>query len=248
MSQSLEYLELQLYAGHLKGACSYLPEKESNLLFLEATGLGAGYRLLLDRGYRRHGFHVYRPDCANCQECKILRLPVATFAPTRSQKRVWKKGQSVFRVENGPPSYSREKEQLYCKYLACQHGSCDDMDPCRYSDFFVSSFLATTEELRLYAGDQLVGLGIFDVVGDALSSVYFFFDPDYARYSPGTFSILAEIELCKARGLSHYYPGYFISACHAMNYKARFGPAEVKLPAQEKWGPCVKSCLPWVDG
>ncbi len=247
MSHTLDYLESQLYVGHLNGSCSYLPSRESSLLFLEGLGLGAGYRLLLDRGYRRHGFHVYRPDCTGCQECRILRIPVRGFEPTRSQKRVWKKGKSVFRVETGPPSFAPEKAELYAKYLASQHGCCEDVDPCRYSDFFVNSFLSTTEELQLYCEDRLVGLGIFDVVGDAFSSVYFFFDPDVARYSPGTFSILAELDLCNQRGLSYYYPGYFISACQAMNYKANFGPAEVKLPSQENWAPHVKSCLPWVD-
>ncbi|MCE9598274.1 MAG: arginyltransferase [Spirochaetia bacterium] len=247
MSLPLEYLEANLYIGHLRGSCSYLPERDSNLKFLDGSGLGAGYRLLLDRGYRRHGQHLYRPDCGSCQQCKILRIPVATFVPTRSQKRVYKKGKSIFRAETGKPEYSPEKARLYERYLKIQHCSCESIDAARYEDFFVSSFLSTTEELRIYAGDRLVGIGIIDIVGDALSSVYFFFDPEFADYSPGTFSILVEMDLCRERGLSYYYPGFFIPNCSAMNYKANFGPAEVKAPEEEKWAFHIKSCGSSVD-
>jgi len=242
MSQSLEYLEAHLYLGHLRGSCSYLPGRESNLLFLEGMGIGAGYRFLLDQGYRRHGFHLYRPDCDSCRQCHVLRIPVSTFAASKSQSRIYRKGQGIFRAETGSPCYTRAKADLYEKYLQTQHGTAEEIDEGRYSDFFVSSCLSTTEELRLFAGDTLVGLGIFDVIGDALSSVYFFFDPDYGKFSPGTYSVLLEIDLCKERSLSYYYPGFFIPECSAMNYKANFGPAELRTPGTEKWFPHIKSC------
>lgn len=247
MSHSLEHIEEQLYLGNLKGACSYLPGELSNLLFLEGRGVGACYRLMLDRGFRRHGFHLYRPDCADCQECRILRVPVSTFEPTASQKRVLRKGESVFRVETGRPEFAPEKSALYMDYLRQQHGTIDTVDEMSYRDFFVNSFLSSTEELRLYAGDRLAGLGIMDLVGDALSSVYFFFDPAYAKYSPGTYSVLKEIEICRERGLSYYYPGFFISGCKAMSYKANFGPAEVRRRGEEKWDRLVKCECEEVD-
>lgn len=243
----LDHIEEQLYLGHLKGVCSYLPGALSNLLFLEGRGVGACYRFMLDRGYRRHGFHLYRPDCAGCLECRILRVPVPTFQPTGSQKRVLKNGASVFRVETGRPEFSEDRASLYMHYLREQHGTVDIVDETSYRDFFVNSFLSTTEELRLYADDRLVGLGIMDIVGDALSSVYFFFDPAYAKYSPGTYSVLKEIEICRERGLSYYYPGFFISACKSMSYKANFGPAEVRTRGQEKWESVVKCACASVD-
>jgi leucyl-tRNA---protein transferase len=239
---SIDTLEEQLYLGHLGGDCPYLPGRDSRLLFLNGQGVGKIYRLLMDAGYRRHGLHVYRPDCPGCQECRILRVPIETFRPSRSQRRVWKRGSLVFRVEWGTPAFTPEKIAMYERYLAYQHGrpgsaENDPADPDRYSDFFVQSFLGDdTRELRLFAGDRLVGIGIVDILFDALSSVYFFFEPDYYEFSPGTFSILVEIESGRGWGLKYYYPGYFIRECPTMNYKKNFGPNQIKSRLGTGWG------------
>lgn len=237
---SLQTLEEQLYLGHLNGPCPYLPDRESRLLFLHGQGVGRMYRLLLDAGYRRHGQHLYRPDCGSCRECRILRIPIETFAPSRSQRRVWKRGRDFFRLEWGAPAVTPEKIAMYTRYLAFQHrdpnaNDPENLDPARYEEFFVRSFLEEdTLELRLFAGERLAGVGIVDRALDALSSVYFYFDPDFSEYSPGTFSMLAEIEAARAWGLRYYYPGYFIEDCAAMNYKARFGPNQIKQ-VDEAW-------------
>ena len=74
-----------------------------------------------------------------------------------------------------------------------------------------------------------------DRLEHALSTVYFYFEPDAAEYSLGTWSALFELELAAKWGLDHYYLGYYISACDAMNYKARFQPAEIKQPDSPIW-------------
>lgn len=250
MELSLPAIEDQLYLGHIQGACLYLPGHEQSLLFLDGRGVGQVYRLLLDAGYRRHGMHLYRPDCLSCSECRVLRIPVARFEPTRSQRRVWKRGQSMFRHELGEPEYSREKLELYERYLAHQHKRTEKKDEAlsaaHYREFFVDSFLAPqTRELRIYVRDpeepaapeRLAGVAILDQAGDALSAVYFFFDPDCARHSPGTYAILLEIELAKEMGLRYFYPGFYIPGCAAMAYKANFGPHEIRTPGERHWIP-----------
>ena len=200
MELSLKTLEEQLYLGHLGGARPYLPDRKSRLLFLNGQGVGRIYRLLLDAGYRRHGLHLYRPDCPGCRECQVLRIPTASFRPSRSQKRVLKKGRDVFAVEWGRPEFTTEKVDMYARYLAAQHrdpnaNDPENLDPDRYEEFFVNSFLGEdTIEMRLYAGPErrLCGIGIADRMHDALSSVYFYFDPEWGDYSPGTYSFLFE--------------------------------------------------------
>ncbi len=241
---SIDTLEEQLYLGHLSGDCPYLPGRSSRLKFFNGQGVGKIYRLLMDAGFRRHGLHVYRPDCEGCRECRVLRVPIETFRPSRSQRRVLKRGSGVFRIEWGTPGFAPEKIAMYERYLAFQHrqGLADPehADPDRYSDFFVQSFLgADTRELRLFAGDRLAGIGIVDILFDALSSVYFFFEPEFYEFSPGTFSILAEIESGRAWGLKYYYPGYYIRDCPAMNYKKNFGPNQIKDRLEIGWGPAL---------
>ena len=247
---SIETLEGQLYLGHINGPCSYLPDRESSLMFLDGRGIGQLYRLMLDRGYRRHGNHLYRPDCAGCFECQVLRVPVAEFRPTRSQRRVWRQGQAAFRHEIHPTGYTAEKLALYERYLEFQHdrpprvpdqteaksGGEQVLNEGSYREFFVDSFLgAGTFELRLYVGQRLAGLAILDRSGDALSAVYFFFEPDFARLSPGTYAILLELELARQWGLKWFYPGYFIRDCPAMSYKQNFGPHELRVAGEAGW-------------
>lgn len=69
--------------------------------------------------------------------------------------------------------------------------------------------------------------GFLDIGSSSMSSVYFFYDPDYHRYSLGTLAILREIEQAKKLGLTHYYLGYYIAENKHMNYKARFSPHEL---------------------
>ena len=115
MDIAKELLEEQLYIGHVENNCSYLSDRRSRLLFLDGSHVSGIYRLLLDKGYRRYGRDVYRPDCRSCQECQILRIPVSNFKPTRSQKRVWRVAQKIFRYEIGQPSFTNERLELYRK-------------------------------------------------------------------------------------------------------------------------------------
>ena len=240
---SIETIEGQLYLGHINGPCSYLPGRDSSLMFLDGRGVGQLYRLLLDRGYRRHGNHLYRPDCGSCHECQVLRIPVDEFRPNRNQRRVWKRGQSIFRHRIASPQYTPEKLELYNRYLAFQHdqpprsaNQNENSGAELYREFFVDSFLgAGTLELQLYVEDQLAGIAILDRAGDALSAVYFYFDPQFARHSPGTYAILLEIELAKDWGLRWFYPGFFIRECPAMSYKSNFGPHELRIPGEPDW-------------
>jgi len=259
---STALLEDQLYLGHIRGPCAYLPDRNSSLLFLDGRGVGQLYRLLLDAGYRRHGQNLYRTDCAPCRECRVLRTPIATFRPSKSQRRVRRRGDRVFRYELGDPQADVERLELYRRYLRFQHAKDapdapgGDEDPAaitldHYADFFQESFLGeATREMRFYATfdssgeilerpapgeERLVGIGIVDLVGDALSSVYFFFAPEVARFSPGVYSVLAEIEIARELGLRHYYPGFYIRDCAAMAYKINFAPNEIRTPDEGGW-------------
>ncbi|MCB1174445.1 MAG: arginyltransferase [Leptospiraceae bacterium] len=235
---SLDTIEEQLYVGHARGPCSYLAKREAALLFLDGLPIGEVYRMLMDQGYRRHGLHLYRPDCSGCQECQVLRIPVSTFQMNRNQRRVWQKGLAAFDVRIVEPRASREKNELYLRYLDYQHQRHKEeaADLASYQSFFVDSFLADgTRELQLWQAGKLAGVGIFDRIADALSAVYFFFEPDVARLSPGKFNILYLLDLARQEGRNYLYPGFYISACKAMNYKSEYQPNQRRRPGEQEW-------------
>jgi len=241
-----EEVEDAIHLGDVSDPCPYLPGRTASFRFGSGHLVNGHYQDLLDWGYRRNGLFVYRPVCASCRECWVLRVPVKDFRRSKSQRRVWNKGQGVFSATWGPPAYTAEKAALYARYLAYQHQTKEaPMDEGRYAAFLVDSCLDyATLEIQYRAGPRLVGVGIVDRLEEALSTVYFYFDPEFARYSPGTWSALFELDLAARWGLDHYYLGYYIPGCGAMNYKSRFQPCEMKQPDGTAWEPCAPPEFP----
>jgi arginine-tRNA-protein transferase len=80
---------------------------------------------------------------------------------------------------------------------------------------------------------QLYAVALTDVLGDGLSMVYSFFDPDYMERSLGTFVILDHIARARRMGLPYVYLGYWVGGSKKMDYKARFLPQQRLAP--EGW-------------
>jgi leucyl-tRNA---protein transferase len=74
--------------------------------------------------------------------------------------------------------------------------------------------------------DDLLAVALTDVLGDGLSMVYSFYEPDEASRSLGTFMILDHIARARRMGLAYVYLGYWVRGSRKMDYKARFLPQE----------------------
>lgn len=208
--------------------CPYFGDRTAlNESYVAADVDPDDYHELMNRNFRRSGVVFYRPRCQTCALCRQIRVPVAEFAPSRSQRRVARRNADLL-VTLGVPRLTREKHALYQRYLAAQHpGSSQTDDLGALRDFLYTTAVVTAEvEYRLPDG-QLVGLSFLDVSRASFSSVYHFFDPDHARRSIGVFSVLKEIELAGAGLVPWYYLGYWIDGCKTMQYKADYLPHEV---------------------
>ena len=203
--------------------CPYLEGREKQLEFFGATEVSAAeLSRLLAEGWRKFGPCYFKPACPGCRLCIPLRIPVAEFTPSRSQRRVLRKG-SHLKVQFGPLRLSERIYQIYRDHSRQRFDQDSDLEGFLQS-FYLPSCPCLQEEI--YLDEELIGVGFLDLGEDCLSSVYFCFDPDYGHLNPGIFSALQEIEYARRNNLAYYYLGYYVPGSPRMAYKDRFLPRE----------------------
>lgn len=209
--------------------CGYLPDRRAiNAVVDPALALDTRlYSRLAALGFRRSGSRVYRPACQACDACVPLRIPVAEFRPDRSQRRTWRHNRDVT-VSITEPGFIAEHFALYSHYLTTRHadGGMGVSQAEDYLAFLVCDGIET-RFLDFRLDGRCVALAVVDVLEDALSAVYTFFEPALARRSPGVLAILHEIELARQLGKDWLYLGYWIGECRKMRYKSRYLPHEL---------------------
>lgn len=212
-------------------ACSYLPERQAVTLFADPSIPKSPevYALLSSYGFRRSGEHLYRPRCPRCSACVPVRVPVADFRPSRSQRRTLRANADLTIVST-PARLDEEHFRLYCRYLAARHpgGGMDNPTPESYMDFLTATW-SDTEFFEMRLHERLVGVAVVDGMRQALSAVYTFFDPELPQRSLGRLAILTEIDAARERGLRWLYLGYWIRQCRKMAYKDEYQPLEYYL-------------------
>jgi arginine-tRNA-protein transferase len=206
--------------------CPYLAGRDSRLVALRPKRLTPGlYELFLGLNFRRLQDLVYRPQCDGCCECRQLRVEVERFRPSRSQRRCLKRNVDLV-AETARPDPNAEKHALYRRYLEARHDGTMSGDWEEFA-LFLHAAPPFTEEVTFRAGTRIVGVGVFDATPQALSAVYFYFDPELASRSPGTFNVLWLIEEARRRSLPWLYLGYHVAGSPQMAYKAGFHPHQL---------------------
>jgi arginine-tRNA-protein transferase len=211
-------------------SCPYLPGRVARMpLYRQLRSLTldeADHRF--SGAERRVGSCLYRTECPGCNSCEGIRIPVDRFKPSKSQRRVLKRWEGRSRVEFGAAAFSPDRLDLFNRHKRERGLQGDDdgeMSAVGYASWLVQTCVHTME-MRYYHDDELVGVGIVDLGRESLSSVYFYFDPDRADLSPGVFSVLQEVELCRRTGRKYLYLGLFVKDCRHLAYKADYEPHE----------------------
>ena len=168
-----------------------------------------------------------KPQKKTTSKHKMFTVTVENSEFRREDFELWQRYQA--KIHNDPPS--KLKKSSYVNFL------CDT--PLVSDDKTYGS-----KHFRYFIDDKLVAVGVCDVLPTALSSVYFYHDPDLMKLELGKLSALYEIDfVSKNRNTAkysmgdfkYYYMGYYIHDCQKMRYKGEYKPSELRCPTTGKW-------------
>lgn len=222
--------KIQFYTT-TKYSCSYIDKMDAQSLVATPykSIKQSVFHDLIEKGFRRSGQYIYKPNCESCTACIPIRLVANKFLPSKTQKRIIKK-HSYLRTKEAPLVFKQNHFELYRKYQNARHKvkneEQNDLDD--YNDFLIKSNVQS-KLMEFWDGDSLKIVSIIDLVNDGISAVYTFFDPDDRKVSFGTYAVTWLINWCKTQQLKYIYLGYWIGDCDKMKYKTNFKPYELYI-------------------
>ena len=210
--------------------CPYVAGRTERKVVTEITGPGMGslHDRLSRAGFRRSHNIAYAPVCPSCQSCIPIRIPVATFQPTTTLRRIARANAAVEGFVMGPRA-TAEQFQLFQSYQQTRHGG-GDMATMSFYDYraMVEDTPVETSVIEFRDPDtRLISACLMDKLGDGLSAVYSYYAPGLEKRSLGTHAILWLVDQARALGLPYVYLGYWVPESQKMAYKARFRPSEI---------------------
>ncbi|XP_034107609.1 arginyl-tRNA--protein transferase 1 isoform X1 [Drosophila nasuta] len=142
---------------------------------------------------------------------------------------LYKKYQIV--IHNDPPRDQKAYKD-HLQQTPMKHQKSEDTPDMGYGSFHQQYWL----------DDKLIAVGVIDILPGSVSSVYFFYDPDYSFLSLGTYGSLREIDLVQTiaermPSLKYYYMGFYIHSCTKMRYKGKLSASYLLCPETYIWVP-----------
>ncbi|MEA1892519.1 MAG: arginyltransferase [Campylobacterota bacterium] len=212
----------------LNDRCSYIKELEQTTHYKVIDDCDVFQcQELIERGYRRFGKMYFRPICSTCNECQSIKIDVKNYKFSKSDRRVIKKAVFI-KSYIQTPSVSQAHLDLFEKYhlhmKEKKSWQYNQTNPQNYYSSFVDGHNGFGYEVLYYDGDKLIGIDLIDILQDGISSIYFYYDPDYYKYSLGKLSLLLQIKFAQANKKDWIYLGYYVKECSSLSYKADYKP------------------------
>ncbi|MFZ2900913.1 MAG: arginine-tRNA-protein transferase [Saprospiraceae bacterium] len=165
-----------------------------------------------------------------------VRLPLEGYQFGKRLRKIYNRNISRFRVVTRPGKIDMEKERLYQRYRKNFQGRLAPSLKVSLLDEGNAN-LFNTYETCIYDGAELVGFSFFDLGKDSLASILGVYNPDYAKFSLGFFTMLLEISFGLENGYRFFYPGYIVPGYPKFDYKTRIGEVEFFDERHNRWIP-----------
>lgn len=179
-------------------------------------------------GWRHFGRYFYRysliPHGGRICTVLPLRIRLANFAASRSQKRVLKRNQDL-EVRFQPAFVDDKVLTLFEQH---KNRFKDNVPDSIYTFISPQPDHVPCECLSVgvYLNAELIAMSYLDMGKTACSSVYQCFDPELSKRSLGVFMILVSASYAREQGKTFYYPGYAYEESSHYDYKKNFAGLE----------------------
>jgi len=212
----------------LNDKCSYLKDYKQTTHYKIIDKCTTSYsQELIERGFRRFGKMYFRPICSDCQECQSIKIDVDNYHFSKSARRIMRKGEHI-KIYIQTPSLTQSHLALFEKYHLFMHQKKEwdynETSAEHYHNSFVVGHEEFGYEVLYFDENKLIGVDLIDILDDGISSIYFYYDPDYAHLSLGKLSLYNQIQLAKNSNKKWIYLGYYVEECPSLSYKSSYAP------------------------
>ncbi len=196
------------------------------------------YSILSTFGFRRECDFFSRPICQGCNDCLATRVDVTRFKRNKTMRRLVNRYRHLVATFQVGLELTDEYWDLYQRYVKVRHPE-SGMRTFTRDELQIALFdtctLTGAVEIRTPSTDknpnQLLMVCIIDLLDNAISAVYNFYDPEYD--SLGTFGILMELSLARQFKLTYAYLGHWLKDFPGMDYKRHYRP--MSLYSRDRW-------------
>lgn len=184
----------------------------------------------MEKGWRILGYSILRHNAIFYENDVALTIPVrirlAGFSFSKSQRKLLKTGKTQFRIIVQEIKVTEEKNQIFLRHCSRFRSGNNYTTLETFITHQSAQVPVPGFEIEVYDGERLVACSYFHLGDRGFCGTYCFFEPEYARYSPGNLTMLLELEIAQKIGKEYYYSGYVHHTPSQFDYKLNFNNLE----------------------
>ncbi|CAH0999467.1 Aspartate/glutamate leucyltransferase [Neolewinella maritima] len=196
----------------------------------------------LASGWRPTGQSIYTSDYLRTDDdelhgCLQIRLSLQDFTFKKRHRKLLRRNSARFRIVHEAARFP-DGELLRVNRLYMDVHPEKTREDLEYNVMNEDGErVLNTQLFRVYDGERLVAFSYFDVGRRVIYTKAGIYDPAYAGYSLGVFTMLLEVQYGMQQDFTHYYPGYYAPTFPAFDYKLQLGPMTYREIHTGRWLP-----------